>query len=114
IGGATRFGGGELDMHSRVFVHAPRKDGLLNLMNFPNRSELPSPEWVPGDAAACGTMNWDTRDLLPSIGLLFDRQTGKDGDFRAVLKALKEDPDGPKVDVQSEVVDRLTGRAYVV
>jgi hypothetical protein len=110
VGGATRLGGDPLDMHSRVAVLAPRKDKLMKLLEFPNRAVAAPPEWVPADATAYGTFQWDMHELLPSIGMLFDRESGKAGDFQAVVRALRDEPDGPRINLQRDVIDQLTGR----
>src|SRR5262249_29078491 len=114
IGGATRLGGDPLAMHSRIFIHAPKPERAMKMLNFPNEPALAPADWVPADVAGCQTFQWDMRDVLSSIGLMFDRVTGKEGDFRAIVRALKEDPDGPKVDLQRDIIDRLSGRVTLI
>src|SRR5262249_1876102 len=70
--------------------------------------------WVPADAGRCLTFSWDSRDLLTAIGCLFDRMTGKPGDFIAVVDALRDDKEGPQGDVRKEILGRLTGQATLL
>jgi hypothetical protein len=69
---------------------------------------------VPADVTRCLSFAWDMRDLLSSVGCLFDRVTGSQGDFAAVLDSLRTDKDGPQVDLQADVVGQLTGRVTVI
>ncbi|MFL5339764.1 MAG: hypothetical protein ACJ8F7_06310 [Gemmataceae bacterium] len=115
VGATVRLNDGPFDQLARASVYAPPPyTRAMAAMNFPNH-QLAGPEpWVPADLARCVTFTWDTRDLLTAIGFLFDRVTHKPGDFTAIVEALRDDPDGPRVDLQRQVLGRLTGKVTLV
>ncbi len=114
LGGVARFGDAPFDQLSRIAILAPPPFvRAAAMLNFPNRPLDGPPPWVPSDVSRCLTFHWDMRDLITSAGFLVDRQTGKPGDFVAVVDALRDDKEGPLVDIR-EAIAQLTGRVTLV
>src|SRR4029077_4015442 len=96
IGGAARIDDGPWELHWRIAVYAPGPyERAMKMLNFPNRPKIafaPDP-WVPKDVTSFLSFSWDMQDVLTSFGLVVDQITGKKGDFEAIIKAMKNDPD---------------------
>ncbi|HLW67249.1 MAG TPA: hypothetical protein VKS79_18185 [Gemmataceae bacterium] len=116
LGGAIRLDDGPWEMHVRAAIYAPPPfEKAMKMMNYPNRprTAFAPPPWVPKDVNNFTSFSWGMRDVLDSVGIVSDRITGKPGDFAAVLKTYKDDPQGPRIDIQKEVIGQLSGQVCV-
>jgi hypothetical protein len=114
IAASIRFGEGPYDAVLRAFVYAPEPhERALRLLHLPNQAGLEAEPLVPEWATRCLTFNMNMPDIIASFACIFDHITGKAGDLDAVIDALRDDVEGPRVDVQGEVLDRLTGRVTI-
>jgi hypothetical protein len=115
LGGRVRLEDGPYDLVHRTAVYAPGPfQKAARLLEFPAGAPTAPPAWVPADVARYAVYQWDLDKAFASVGSLIDRFTGEEGDFADVLKGLKEDKDGPMVDVAKDVVGRLTGRVTLI
>jgi hypothetical protein len=106
---------GPYDLYHYTAVYAPPPyEGAMRIVKPVNHGPAPPAPWVPADVATHLSVRWDLSDVLSSIGSLLDRETGQPGEFDAFLTDLKNAPGGPKVDVQKEVVARLTGHVTLI
>jgi hypothetical protein len=115
LGGASRFDDGPFDQLSRISVVAPTPHRrAMAMLNFPNTTLAGAEPWIPANVSQCLVFQWDMRDLVTSMGYLVDRKFGRPGDLVAVVDALRDDREGPMVDLRKEVIARLTGRVTIV
>ncbi len=120
-GGVVVFGQGNHELHHRTMVFAPplpgrkplaadRFDLAARMLEFPNAGQVDPPEWVPRDVSSWLAMQWDMAAAFNSAESLVDDVVGEKGVFDDVIASLKEDPDGPQIDVQKDLIACLGKR----
>jgi hypothetical protein len=70
--------------------------------------------WVPQDVATYSTFNWDMKRAFSAAETLVDEMVGERGVYRDVLESLRDDPDGPQVNIEKDLVAHLGSRATVM
>jgi hypothetical protein len=123
VGGFLSFRCERYAYFQRIAVLAPppydRGMGLLRFLpgdNFAPESWVagPSPQQgkksARGEAAIHSVFYLDLNKAFESLGPAFDKGIGEQGAFQKVVEALKNDRDGPQLDLRQELVNQLTGR----
>lgn len=125
VGGVIQFAAGAHDVCHRTLVHAPPIEGraafapdryrlAARMLQFPNASGLAPAAWVPRDVSGWVTVQWDMQNAFASVESLVDDVVGEKGVFEDVIASLKEDPDGPQIDVERDLVACLGTRVSIV
>ncbi|MFO0876439.1 MAG: hypothetical protein U0840_03620 [Gemmataceae bacterium] len=117
VGVNLRFGRGAADLTYRLAVYAPPpRKKALQLLQLQAGKEFEPPAWVPADAALAGVLYLDVDGAFRQMGPLFDAvYAPKDrGTFDEIIKRLRDDPNGPQVDIPRELVGRLGKRVVLV
>jgi hypothetical protein len=116
-------GGHALRHHSLVYApplpgrdpdSVERFDLAARMLRFPNAASLAPPAWVPRDVSGWAAMQWDVKTAFESAESLVDDIVGDKGVFDDVIASLKEDPDGPQIDVEKDLVACLGQRISVI
>lgn len=89
-------------------------DLAARMLRFLNTEPGAPPEWVPRDVAGWSHLNWDLAVAFTSVETLLDDIMGEPGVFDDVLASLKEDPEGPQVDVEADLVGGLGKRVVLI
>jgi len=124
-GGVVFFDDGLYEMRHHAMVYAPplpgrqpfapdRFDLAARMLQFPDADSIVPPTWVPRDVSSWIAMQWDLRNAFASAESLVDDVVGEKGVFDDVIASLKEDPDGPQIDVEQDLVNCLGTRVTVV
>ena len=124
-GGFLVFDDGIHEMRHHALVYAPplpgrqpfssdRFDGAARILFFPDADTIVPPAWAPRDISSWISMQWDLQTAFGSIEPLVDDIVGEKGVFDDVIASLKEDPDGPQIDVEEDLVARLGKRLTVI
>lgn len=125
MGGLVLFDVGSHGLRHHTMIHAPPLsgreplakdcyDGAARMLRFPNMEKPRPGAWVPPLVAAWSTMRWDLKAAFLAAEPLVDDVVGDKGVYDDVIASLKEDPDGPQIDVEKDLVDCLTGRITVL
>jgi hypothetical protein len=105
VGGYVEIGGRSCDLLHRTFVLArPPFDN--------NREPLAPQAWVPQDVTTYLTFYSDIGYVFDSVGPVFDEVfgEGETGAWEDVLDGLKNDRNGPQIDLRTELIDHLSDR----
>ena len=124
-GGVVAFGDGGTTLRHHSMVYAPplagrdpdsveRFDAAARMLRFPNSADVAPPAWVTRDVSGWCAMQWDVQNAFASAESLVDDIVGEKGVFRDVVASLKEDVDGPQIDVEKDLVACLGRRLTVV
>jgi hypothetical protein len=106
----------------RTFIYAPpvpdATDGnryrlAANMLDFPNGGTLEPLPWIPRNLAYHMTFNWRTQKAFYASETLVN-EYASDNVFDEMLKSLKLDSNGPRVDIESELIAYLGDRATVI
>jgi hypothetical protein len=124
-GGVLFFDNGTREAQHHTLVYAPpvagrqpfavdRFDLAARMLRFPNADRIDPPQWVPRDVSSWVTSQWDLANAFASAEPLVDDIVGEKGVFDDVIASLKEDPDGPQIDVEKDLVACLGTRVSVL
>jgi hypothetical protein len=117
VGGFVDFGVGKFQWMHRTVVYAPPPyHGAMKSLSFPNGTQFAPPPWIPRDVAAYTTVYANIPNAFDNFGPLFDElyNEGEPGLWDEVLKGLKEDPNGPRIDIRKELVAQLGPRIVIL
>ena len=124
-GGHVVFSDGGHAFRHHTMIYAPPLPGrepmaadcydlAARMLRFPNATAVPPPAWVGKDVSGWTTLQWDVQTAFGSAESLVDDIVGDKGVFDDVIASLKEDPDGPQVDVENDLVKALGQRMILV
>jgi hypothetical protein len=124
VGGMINFSAGKYELLHRTMVYAPPLAGhtaqdkdkfryAARLLNFPVAGDLMPEPWVPGDMATYSSFNCDIRNAFASVGTLVDEMVGEKGVFHDVLDSLRDDPQGPRIDIEKNLIANLGNRITI-
>jgi hypothetical protein len=124
VGGYLNFSADGCDLVHRTMVYAPPLPGHENsadkyelaarLLKFPTSSDLEPQSWVPRHVATYNTFNLDIKTAFAAVGPLVDEIAAEKGVFHDVLDSLKNDPQGPQVDIEKDLIGNLGTRVSIV
>ena len=125
VGGVIVLDDGLHDLRHHTLIHAPPLEGrkafapdryklAARMLQFPNTARLDPPTWVPRDVSSWVTMQWDMKTAFASAESLVDDVIGEKGVFEDVIASLKEDPDGPQIDIENDLVGCLGTRVSII
>lgn len=114
LGGTISLAQQEADVIHNTFVYAPAPDSgerlqkAARMLDFPNGEELAPPVWIPQSVGSYLTLNWKLKEAFEYSKSLVDEMF--DDVFETTLDGLKNDPDGPQVDIRANLVNHLGDR----
>jgi hypothetical protein len=125
VGGMINFSAGKYELLHRTMVYAPPLPGhtpqdkdkfryAARLLNFPASGDLLPQAWVPSDMSTYSSFNCDIRNAFASVGTLVDELVGEKGVFRDVLDSLRDDPQGPRIDIEKNLIANLGNRITII
>ena len=96
-----------------VVADRPFERGM-RLLSMDNTAQPNLPKWL-GGSTAWAFVNLQVSQFPKHYSTLFDTLygEGEEGVFDLVLEDLKTDPDGPQVDLQSELFEQLAGPVFI-
>lgn len=117
VAGIWHVGEGEFQLVHRMMVYAPGPlEKSAKMLNFPNTRELAPLDWLPRDVAGVVCLSCNIQEAFEHVGPLFDQFVGEgeEGVWEDVLDSLKNDPEGPQIDLRSELIAHLGQRIFIV
>lgn len=126
FGGYVNFNTGEQEILHRTFVYAPPVNGktgnvaedkyklAARMLEFPMTNQLVSQDWVPRELAGYLSFNWKVQNAWKHCASLVDEVIGDEGAFQDIKDSLKFDPNGPKIDVDANLVGKLGNRVTLL
>ena len=117
VGGTLSFASEGYELVHRTFVYAPGPfEKSARILSFPNHTEFEPPAFIPRDLATMSIGYCNILQGFDSIGPLFDQTVGEgeEGVWDDVLASLKEDPNGPQIDLRNEFFAHFGEKVNVV
>jgi hypothetical protein len=118
IGGYVNFKIDKNEMFHRTAIYAPRPyNKSMKMLSLPNVTEFTPQRWVPRDVASYLSVYVDMLNAFDNFGPLFDEVVGEGketGIWADVLQSLKDDPNGPRIDLRKELIAHLGNRITVI
>lgn len=117
IGGLADFAaeGHELIHRTAIYAPPPCKKSM-KMAVLPNRADFTPQPWVPRDVATYTTFYFDILNAFDNFGSLFDELFGQGatGVWADTIESLKNDPNGPQIDLRKELIQPLGQRVSVL
>ena len=85
----------------------------VQILDFPNVDKLLVPDWINKESAAVLSFSWNIREAFPKFKGIVDSFVSA-GTFDDMLKGLRDDPQGPQIDILKDVLPFLTSEFHVV
>lgn len=117
LGGVLSFASEDFELIHRTFIFAPGPfEKSAQMLDFPNNTKFPLPPFVPRDLATFSIGYCNILKGFDNIGPVFDQTVGEgeEGVWADVLESLKEDPNGPQIDLREEFFKHLGQRVTIV
>ncbi len=105
--------GYEILHRTAVFAPPPYTESM-KMFVFPNGKDFTPQPWVGRDIAAYFTVYVDIQNAFDNFGPLYDEIIGEKGVWQQSLKSMIEDPSGPQIDLQKELIANLGQRVTMV
>ncbi len=117
VGGFLDFAVEGYEMVHRTAVYAPLPyEKSMKMLVFPNAADFAPQPWVPRDIATYTTLYFDIANAFENFGAMFDELFGQGdrGAWEDVKQSLKEDPNGPQIDLREDLIKHLGRRVSVL
>jgi len=104
------------DVLHATSIYAPPVEGAkederytmaARMLDFPNGDSLQPRPWVPRGLAMHASFNWKVREAFEYSSTLVDELVGEKGIFEDVIRSIREDPNGPRVDLRADLIGHL-------
>lgn len=113
--GELQLGSQEYDMQHRGFTLTdkplPKSAAVLD---FPNKAKSEIPNFVTSEVSSLLVGFWNSQEAFWKVEGLVDEVAGQEGVFKEVIKGIKDDPTGPRIDIKQEVLPYLTNDIYSI
>jgi hypothetical protein len=86
------------------------------MLDFPNSENLEAEPWVPRDVATYNTWNWNIPKAFAASKTLVDEWIDSPGEgvFQTVLDDMRDSREGPRVDLEKDLVGNLGNRISLI
>jgi len=115
ICGEIEFGADEYDLRHRGFTLAnqplPKSAAILD---FPNKAKEEIPNFVTDKVSSLLVGFWNSQQAFWKVEGLVDELAGEPGVFMEVIKGIKFDDAGPKIDIKQDVLPYFTNDIYSI
>jgi hypothetical protein len=103
-------------LHRTSIYAPPPYERAMRMAAFKNGQNFTPQNWVPAKLATYTSFNWDIMTAFDSFGSLFDAMfgEGEQGVWDDVIESLRDDPNGPQIDLRNDLVAHLGGRATIL
>ena len=117
VGGFFDFASEDYEMIHRTAVYAPVPyEKAMKMLVLPNREDFTPQPWAPRNIATYTTFYFDILNAFDNFGSLFDELfwQGEHGGWEETKASLKEDPNGPQIDLRTDLFEHLGQRISVL
>ena len=122
IGGYINLATADHELLLRGMVYAPavpaaKEEKYLlaaRILNGAKRVASDVQDWVPAKVSGYHTAAWQLKESFQYAETLIDEIAGEPGFFDDLKASLKEDPEGPQIDIDEEIVAHLGERVTII
>jgi hypothetical protein len=112
--GSIQFNKDDLDMHHQGFILREEEiPESVQILDFPNNSALVPPPWIDANSASVLGFSWNFSEAFPKFKGLVDAYIGEE-QFDEILEGIKLDPNGPQIDIESEILPYVGTEFYAI
>ena len=85
----------------------------VQILDFPNVTSLIAPDWISKESASVLSFSWNIKEAFPKFRGIVDAIVGP-GTFDDMLNGLRDDPQGPEIDIIKDVLPFLSTEFHIV
>lgn len=112
--GSVQFNKEDLDMHHQGFILREEEvPESVQILDFPNQEALTPPRWIDPKSASVLGVSWNFSEAFPKFKGLVDAYIGE-AQFDEILEGMKEDPNGPQIDIKEEILPYVGTQFFAV
>jgi hypothetical protein len=99
-------------LHRTAIYAPPPYQKSMKMLKFVNNADVTPPAWIPREIATYTTFYADLLHVFDNFGPLFDELFGEGETdvWKDTLEGLRDDPDGPRIDLRGELFANLGQR----
>ncbi|MDP7014660.1 MAG: M56 family metallopeptidase [Pirellulaceae bacterium] len=114
-GGVILFDQGSLDARYHAYVYAParKRELAVRILDFPNSLNPTPPAWLPDTMGSALSFNWKMLNAFDAAETLVNAMAG-DEIWEDLWDSIKNDPNGPMIDVRRDLISQFDDRVHVV
>lgn len=115
LGGYVNFVTGDYEMLHRTAIYAPPPyEKAMRMLAFPNRADAAPLDWVPRSLATYTTLQCDIKNAFEYSSTLVDEAFGGENILEDLITDIREDENGPQIDLRKDLVAHLGQRVTVI
>ena len=99
--------------HNGYLIAKKPASPSVQILDFPNINKLVPPGWINMETATVISFSWNLKNAFPKFKGIVDAFVGKDT-FETVIEGIRDDPQGPQIDIVKEVLPNLTTEFHIV
>lgn len=104
----------DLDMHHQGFIlREEQVPESVQILDFPNQNALVPPAWISAGSASVMGFSWNFTEAFPKLRGIVDAYIG-DAQFDEILEQIKNDPQGPQIDIRKEILPHIGQEFFTV
>lgn len=111
IGSVTVTDTKTLSLDSFVLAEKPLP-GSAAILDFSNDTGLEPPKFISETTGAITAFHWNIEDAFWQLEALVDNLAGSEGVFKEVIAGIGKDPNGPQIDIRTELLPLFSGRFF--
>ena len=112
VGGAIGIKSEGKEVVHRTFIHTKKPFRLaMRMLTFPDGTNFTPPNWMPPDIARSTQIYVDPIAIFDNVGPLVDAWIDESGLWDDIIQGLKEEENGPQIDIRNELIVHLGHRA---
>lgn len=113
--GEIEFGADAYDMRHRGFTLAAQPlPKAAAILDFPNKAKAEIPNFASDKVSSLLVGFWNSQQAFWKVEGLVDDLAGQPGVFMEVIKGIKSDDAGPKIDIKQDVLPYFTNDIYSI
>jgi hypothetical protein len=117
VGGFVDFAPDGYEILHRTAISAPPPyKNSMKMFVLPNKTDFAPQDWVSSKIGTYSTLHVDVLNAFDNFGSLFDELfgEGEKGVWAQTLESLRDDPNGPRIDLRKELMEKLGNRVTMV
>jgi hypothetical protein len=117
MGGLVTVSFNDYGIFHRTAILAPKPwQKSMNMLEFPNGGTFVPQPWVPSDVATYMSFQWNVQQAFENFDWIFDEIAGEGepGVWKEILDSIKNDPNGPQLDIPKDLIAHLGHRATLI
>ncbi len=99
--------------HHGYLVSKQPPSPSVQILDFPNLDKLEAPDWINKETATVLSFSWNLKEAFPKFKGIVDALVSN-GAFEGMIEGMRDDPQGPQIDIVKEVLPYLSSEFHVV